>query len=42
LGVGDDYLLLCGLALGYEDTRDVVNHYRTEREPIENFVTFTT
>lgn len=42
LGVGDDHLLLCGLALGYEDTRDVVNHYRTEREPIENFVTFTT
>lgn len=40
LGVGDDYLLLCGLALGYEDTQDEVNQYRTERESVENFVHF--
>ncbi|QEO57950.1 nitroreductase [Francisella marina] len=36
----DDYTLLCGIAIGYEDTNAAVNNYRTERESIDSFVTF--
>ncbi|MDE4990323.1 nitroreductase, partial [Francisella tularensis subsp. holarctica] len=35
-----DYILLCGIAIGYEDTSDAVNNYRTEREVINNIVRF--
>lgn len=40
LGVGSDQTLLCGLALGYEDTSHPVNSYRTDRIPLEAFATF--
>jgi nitroreductase len=40
LGYGDDTMLLCGMALGYEDTEAVVNSYRTPREKLESFVRF--
>ena len=40
LGVADDKLLLCGLALGYPDPDHPVNNYRTDREPVENFTTW--
>lgn len=36
----DDYTLLCGIAIGYEDINAAVNNYRTQRESIDNFVTF--
>lgn len=32
--------LLCGMALGYEDTEALVNSYRTEREEVEIFTQF--
>jgi nitroreductase len=40
LRMGDGFLLLCGMALGYEDTKAPVNQYRTPRAPIEEFVRF--
>ncbi len=40
LGVPDTLLLVCGMALGYEDTEATVNQYRTPREPVESFTRF--
>lgn len=40
LGVGDDYFVLSGMAVGYEDTNAAVNNYRTPREPVERFARF--
>lgn len=40
LGLPDDTILLCGLALGYEDITAPVNQYRTAREAVENFTRF--
>lgn len=40
LGYPDSALLLCGIALGYEDTAAPVNSYRTPREEIETFTRF--
>ncbi len=37
LGYSDDKIVLCGMALGYEDTTANVNQYRTEREPLSAF-----
>ncbi|AJC49515.1 nitroreductase [Allofrancisella guangzhouensis] len=39
LGYKDD-VLLCGIAIGYEDVQDKVNNYRTERENLNNIVNF--
>jgi nitroreductase len=36
----DDFTLLCGIAIGYEDTSADVNNYRTQRENIQNIVSF--
>jgi len=36
----DDYTLLCGIAIGYEDTSADVNNYRTQRENIDSIVKF--
>lgn len=36
----DNTLLLCGMALGYEDTNAAVNSYRTPREEVESFTRF--
>ncbi len=35
--VSDDYLLVCGMALGYPDPAAPVNSYRTERAPVSAF-----
>ena len=35
-----DKLVLCGLALGYEDKEHIVNSYRTTRESIDSFVNY--
>ncbi len=40
LGYPQDSTLVCGLALGYEDSGAVINNYRTPREDIEVFTRF--
>ncbi len=40
LGYDQDLLLVCGMALGYEDKSDAVNSYRTEREDLTTFSRF--
>ena len=40
LGYPDDSLLLCGMALGYEDTEALVNSYRTPREEVNTFTQY--
>jgi nitroreductase len=40
LGYPDDALLLCGMALGYEDREAAINQYRTPREAVETFTRF--
>lgn len=34
---GQDEMLVCGMALGYADTRDPVNTFHTPRERVEDF-----
>jgi len=40
LGLSDDEIVTCGMALGYEDTSKPENELRTARAPLEEFVTF--
>ena len=40
LGLDDNMSIVCGMAMGYEDSSAVINSYRTPREPIDNWVTF--
>ena len=40
LGYPGDTILLCGMALGYEEKEALVNSYRTPREDVETFTTF--
>jgi nitroreductase len=40
LGYPQDATLVCGMALGYEDTDAAINNYRTPREAIESFTRF--
>ena len=40
LEIPDTEILLCGMALGYEDTTRVENTLRTEREPASGFTRF--
>lgn len=40
LGYPEDSILICGMALGYEDTAAQVNSYRTTREPVDTFTKF--
>ncbi|MCY4149761.1 MAG: nitroreductase [Gammaproteobacteria bacterium] len=40
VGFSDDYTVICGLAVGYEDNSDPVNHYRTVREEVSNFTRY--
>jgi len=40
LALQDNVRVLCGMALGYEDSLAVINQYRTPREPLESFATF--
>jgi len=40
LGYSPDTILICGMALGYEDKDAPVNNYRTPREEVENFTKF--
>lgn len=40
LGYPRESILLCGMALGYEDTEAPVNSYRTPRETVNSFTRF--
>lgn len=40
LGYPNDVVLVCGIALGYEDTSDPVNSYRTPRESVDSFTKY--
>jgi nitroreductase len=40
LGYPQETILLCGMAMGYEDKGALVNSYRTPREEVEHFTTF--
>jgi nitroreductase len=40
LDFGHDKILLCGMALGYEDTEALVNSYRTPREEVGSFTEY--
>ena len=40
LGQDKDSLLICGMALGYEDSDALINSYRTDREEYSSFTTF--
>ncbi len=40
LGVDDEKVLLCGIALGYEDTDASINSYKTDRIELEEFTQF--
>lgn len=40
LGYSQDNILLCGMALGYEDEDALVNSYRTSREDVDSFTQY--
>ena len=40
IGMGDEEILVCGIALGYEDTSKPENQFRSERAPLEEWVKF--
>lgn len=40
LGIPDEEIVVCGMALGYEDTAKPENRLRTERAALDEFVTF--
>jgi nitroreductase len=40
LGIPDEEIVVCGMALGYEDTSKPENTLRTEREPVDEWVRF--
>lgn len=40
LGIPDEEMVVCGMALGYEDASKPENALRTERAPLDEFVTF--
>lgn len=41
LGLGEDRLFYCGMALGYADTAHPINGWRTERVPLGEFARFS-
>jgi nitroreductase len=40
LGVGQNEMVVCGMALGYADTAAPENSLRPDREPVEGFSDF--
>ena len=40
LGIGDEEVVICGIALGYEDASKPENDLRTERAPVDDWTTF--
>jgi len=42
IGAGPDEMLVCGMALGYADSTDIVNTFHTPREPVAAFTHWLT
>jgi len=40
LGYSQDKVVLCGMAIGYEDKSAIVNSYRTPREELDKIVRY--
>ena len=40
LGLPDDHMLYCGMALGWPDESHAINRWRSEREPVGSFARF--
>ena len=40
LGIGDDLIVICGMALGYADAGDVINTFQPKRIGLEDFAVF--
>ena len=40
LDIADEEIVVCGMALGYEDVSKPENTFRTDRAPLEEWVTF--
>ncbi|MFZ6764911.1 nitroreductase [Pseudoroseomonas sp. WGS1072] len=40
LGIPESEIVVCGMALGFEDPAEPANRLRSEREPVDGFVTF--
>jgi len=40
LNMADEEVLVCGMSIGYEDPTKPENQFRTERAPLEDWVTF--
>jgi len=40
LGIPEEEIVVCGMAVGYEDTTKAENNFRTERAPLEDWVSF--
>ena len=40
LGIPGSEIVICGMGIGYPDTNAKVNTFTTDREPLENFVTW--
>jgi nitroreductase len=40
LGLAEDRMLYCGMAIGWPDEAHPINRWRSEREPVEAFATF--
>jgi nitroreductase len=40
LNIAENKILLCGIALGYEDTNSPINGFKTDRVKLENFASF--
>jgi nitroreductase len=40
LGIGDDRVVICGIALGYADWEAAVNNIKMDRLPVEDYVRF--
>jgi nitroreductase len=41
LNIPDEEIVVCGMALGHEDTSKPENDFRTDRAPLEEWVTFS-
>ena len=40
LGIPDEQILFCGMAVGYADSEHPINNFTADREPLEGFATF--
>jgi hypothetical protein len=40
LGIPNNQIIICGMALGYADHADVINQLQTQRAPLTEFANF--